>query len=63
MWQEEEEVRLPGQHLPGGLRDAELALELRAQMMDATAWSPQVRPQALPSSVPTKQSLEVLNPF
>lgn len=40
--QEEEEVRLPGQHLPGGLQGAELALELRAEMTDATAWADQV---------------------
>lgn len=43
-------MRLPGQHLPGGLREAELALELRAQMIEGTAWAPQVRPQPMPSS-------------
>ena len=63
MGQEEEEVRLPGQHLPGRLQDAELVLELRAQMIDATAWAPQVRPQALPSSVVPKKGVGVVNPF
>ena len=40
--QEEEEVRLHARRLPAGLKDAELALELRAQLIDATLWAPQV---------------------
>lgn len=37
-------MRLHAQRLPGGLQDAELALELRAQLIDTTPWAPQVSP-------------------
>ncbi len=40
--QEEQEERLHAQRMPGGLQDAELALEIRASLIDATPWAPQV---------------------
>ena len=40
--QEEQEERLHAQRMPGGLQDAELALEIRASLLDATLWAPQV---------------------
>ncbi|KAL3153868.1 hypothetical protein ABBQ32_013441 [Trebouxia sp. C0010 RCD-2024] len=39
--QEEQEVRLHPQRVPGGLQDSELALELRAQLLTATPWAPE----------------------
>ena len=40
--QEEQEERLHAQRMPAGLQDAELALEIRASLIDATPWAPQV---------------------
>ncbi|KAA6422205.1 MAG: hydrolyzing O-glycosyl compounds [Trebouxia sp. A1-2] len=39
--QEEQEERLHAQRMLGGLQDAELALEIRASLLDATPWAPQ----------------------
>ena len=55
MWgmvQEEQEVRLHPQRVPGGLQESELALELRAQLLSATPWAPEVAPPHLPSHSP-----------
>lgn len=42
LMQEEQEERLHAQRMLGGLQDAELALEIRASLLDATPWAPQV---------------------
>ena len=42
LMQEEQEERLHAQRMPGGLQDAELALEIRASLLDAAPWAPQV---------------------
>ena len=42
LMQEEQKERLHAQRMPGGLQDAELALEIRASLLDATPWAPQV---------------------
>ena len=42
LMQKEQEERLHAQRMPGGLQDDELALEIRASLLDATPWAPQV---------------------
>ena len=52
--QEEQEVRLHPQRVPGGLQDSELALEMRAQLVTATPWAPEVPHPATPSFHPDR---------
>ena len=48
--------------MPGGLQDAELALEIRASLLDATPWAPQVL--LIPySSIHTLQPACLLDPI
>lgn len=54
-------MRLHAQRLPGGLQDAELALEIRATLIDATPWATQVLPQWYPYKHPNFRLCSMLH--